>query len=113
MRYGLWVLLLLLMPSTVFADSLSISAEQWAHPRSGATITQWPALDRLIESFDRQPRGYFVIHHAGGDEGILWAEEFRSWLVALGIPSARIRLEPDMGEHDRIKLEISNEGDGL
>jgi hypothetical protein len=112
MRHRLWIFLLLISP-TIFAEPLSIPAEQWAHPRSGEAIMQWPGLHRLIESFDRQPQANLVIHHAGGDEGVLWAEELRSWLVALGIPSARIRLEPDFGVHDRITIEVSHDGGGL
>ena len=37
-------------------------------------------------------------------------EELRAWLVALGVPSARIALKPDFGQIDIIRLEIQGSG---
>jgi len=45
-----------------------------------------------------------TIRYPGGDKGNAWALELREWLVALGIPSNYIVLEPGSGGQDRLLL---------
>ncbi len=86
--------------------TVEITTEQWARPRSGPAIARLPDLAPLVEAFDREPANRVIVRYAGGDEGSLWAEELRSWLVALGIPSARIELEPSLPQADKLLLEL-------
>ncbi len=86
--------------------TVEITAEQWARPRSAAAIARLPELPGFIAAFDREPGGRVIVRYAGGDEGSLWAEELRSWLVALGIPSAHIELRPDLPQADKLLLEL-------
>ncbi len=85
---------------------VTITAEQWARPRSGDSIVKLPGLGALVETVERDAASHLVIRFAGGDEGSLWAEELRSWLVALGLPSARVMLEPGLPQPDRLLLEL-------
>ena len=85
---------------------VTVTAEQWARPRSGEAVTQLPELVRLVEALDRNPSQRLVVRHASGDDGTLWAEELRSWLVALGVPSVNIELAPGALETDRLLLEL-------
>ncbi len=85
---------------------VTVTAEQWARPRSGAAVARLPELARLVEAFDRNPSQRWVVRHASGDDGSLWAEELRSWLVALWIPSVHIELEPGLSETDKLLLEL-------
>ena len=85
---------------------VTVTAEQWARPRSGETVAQMPELGRLVEAFDRNPSQRLVVRHASGDDGTLWAEELRSWLVALGVPSVNIELAPGALEADKLLLEL-------
>ncbi len=87
-------------------SGVTITAEQWAHPRSGGSIVKLPGLGALVETVERDATSRLVIRFAGGDEGSLWAEELRSWLVALGLPSARIQLEPGLPQSDALRLEL-------
>lgn len=87
-------------------SGVTITAEQWARPRSGDSIVKLPGLDALVEATERDAASRLVIRFAGGDEGSLWAEELRSWLVALGLPSARVALEPGLPQSDRLLLEL-------
>lgn len=86
--------------------TVEITAEQWARPRSAAAIARLPGLAPLVEVFDREPGARVIVRYAGGDEGSLWAEELRSWLVVLGIPSAHIELQPDLPQADKLLLEL-------
>jgi hypothetical protein len=87
--------LLLLLPVSLRAESFSLDAETWARPRSGDTWLHNPTLVQALAAFERMPSGVIVLAHAPGDDGALWAEELRSWLVALGVPSAKIDVKVD------------------
>ena len=95
-------------PSAVPAETVRLSADQWSRPRTGAMIVEFPELNRLVEQFERQPNGVLLIRHDPADEGVFWAVELRSWFVALGIPSSRIRLLPDSEVHGEILIEPAN-----
>jgi hypothetical protein len=47
-----------------------------------------------------------VIRYPGGEEGLLWAHELRSWLTALGIPGEDQELVAGSHQADRIELEL-------
>lgn len=100
------LLLLSVVSPLVYADPVTITAEQWARPRSGAFIAQNLSLAPLIDALDRQPDGALVIQHARSDEGSVWAEELRAWLVALGVPSAQITLTARRGEEGRVTVDV-------
>lgn len=90
----------------VASPAVTVTAEQWARPRSGEAVAQLPELGRLVETLDRNPSQRLVVRHASGDDGTLWAEELRSWLVALGVPSMNIELVPGALETDKLLLEL-------
>lgn len=98
----------LAVPATTAPASpmVTVTAEQWARPRSGEAVAHLPELGRLVETLDRNPSQRLVVRHASGDDGTLWAEELRSWLVALGIPSANIELAPGALETDKLFIEL-------
>jgi len=87
------------------ADVFEVSAEQWARPRSGERIVAFASLQYLVRRLDEQASTVVTIRYAGGDEGLLWAEELRGWLVALGIPGDRMRLRTGLQVQDRLVLE--------
>lgn len=85
---------------------MTVTAEQWARPRSGEAVAALPGLARLVELLDRDPSQRLAVRYASGDDGALWAEELRSWLVALGVPSAGIELETGHAEVDTLLIEL-------
>jgi hypothetical protein len=88
-----------------------IGADIWARPRSGTELASLPELRALIEVFERQPDGQVIVRHGTGEEAGLWAEEMRSWLVALGIPSTRVRMEVDPAVNGELHLEVRAYGE--
>jgi hypothetical protein len=101
------ILCLLLVPFPLAAESVTIAADQWARPRNGEMIAGLGQLRKVIEAFDAQPDRQIVIHYANGESATLWAEELRSWLVSLGIPSSRITLAASLGKNDVIIVETT------
>ena len=101
-------LLMLLMPLFAHGEELwQISAVEWAQPRHGEWLVRHPALAAAIGQLQQQPQSRLQIHHPGGDEGVLWADELQAWLVALGLASNRIERVPGSSEAGRITLDIA------
>lgn len=98
----------LALPATAAPASpvVTVTAEQWARPRTGEVVAGLPGLARLVKTLDSDPSQRLVVRHASGDEGTLWAEELRSWLVALGIPVVNVDLMPGALEADQILIEL-------
>lgn len=107
---GLPLLIMLVFSPVSSAESVQIiTADDWARPRSGESLVQMPALKRTVRDYLSQSneRGQrILIRHPRGEEGVLWAEELRSWLVALGIPSADIAVTPKSTRIDAIELAV-------
>ena len=115
---GLPLLIMSTWMAVCSAESVQvISAEDWARPRSGESLVRMPALKRTVRDYLDQKsdqkssqnnrRGQRIfIRHPGGEEGVLWAEELRGWLVALGIPSTDIAVSPESSRIDTIELAV-------
>jgi len=90
-----------------------ITAHEWARPRSGESLVQMPALKSAVREYlgeDSQHERRIIIRHPRGEEGVLWAEELRGWLVALGIPSAHISVSPKSTRVNAIEVAVSDAG---
>lgn len=90
------------------SDRFSISADQWALPRSGKALVQLPPLRAAVQDWVAHPGARIVLVHAGSDVGNLWAGELQDWLVALGVPSDRIekKVSAEQGE-DSLTLLVN------
>ena len=112
---GLPLLIMLVFSPVSSAESVQIiTADDWARPRSGESLVQMPALKRTVRDYLSQSdeRGRrILIRHPRGEEGVLWAEELRSWLVALGIPSADIAVAAKSSRIDAVELAVLKAGD--
>lgn len=91
------------------SDSFSISADQWALPRSGAALLKLAPLRTAVQDWVAHPDARIVVVHAGSDVGNLWAGELADWLVALGVPSDHVQkqVSADQGE-DSITLRVED-----
>ena len=87
-------------------DRWSVSAAEWAQPRSGEMVTKLPGVRAAMAAVNRSVTDNIAIHHPGGDQGIWWAEELRGWLTTLGMSSSRVELVPGSGEADMMYLII-------
>ena len=91
------------------SDTFSISADQWALPRSGAALLKLAPLRAAVQDWIAHPGARIVVVHAGSDVGNLWAGELADWLVALGVPSDHVQkqVSADQGE-DSITLKVED-----
>lgn len=120
---GLPLLIMLVSMTVCSAESVQIiTAEDWARPRTGESLVRMPALKRTVRDYLEQKsnqkssqndrRGQHIsIRHPRGEEGVLWAEELRGWLIALGIPSADITMSPQSSRIDAVELAVMDADD--
>lgn len=84
-----------------------LGADAWARPRHGDELVQEPALREAVAAVGED--GQLVIRYPVGEEGVLWAQELKSWLVALGLPSQRLSTQPGYQRDDTIILYLQNQ----
>ena len=102
---------LLFMAGHVMANSVRIftlSADEWARPRTGAVIPQLAAVRSAVSYWGKGGDKVMIIRYPGEDTGELWAAELRDWLISLGVPSDYILLSSGTQAADEIKLEVGN-----
>ena len=108
---SLLLCLLICLPQAVSANSLrifSLSADEWARPRSGDVIPELTAVRSAISYWDKGVNALILIRYPGEDSGELWAAELRDWLISLGVPSDYIQMASGAQEADEIKLIVGN-----
>lgn len=88
------------------AEVVELSAYDWARPRSGEMVARLEPVAVVVQQIMEQPAGQLIIRFPGGDEGSLWAQELRAWLVSLGIGSDRIRVLPGSPREDVMELAV-------
>ena len=103
--------LAMLAPAAAIANTLRIftlSADEWARPRSGDVIPEMAPVRAAVSYWGRGVDALLVIRHPGEDSGELWAAELRDWLISLGVPSDYIHLLPGTQEADEIKIVVGS-----
>ena len=91
---------------TVTGEPVTISAADWPAPHRADTLLPHPPLAALVRSLGAHERQVLRIRHAGGEDGARLADDLRAALVALGIASERLRLEPAAAGVGELVLEI-------
>jgi len=84
----------------------ALQYDVWSVPRRAETLIAMPALRGAVQALGEAPEGRLILRYPGGDAGTLWVNELESWLVALGVPRARIEKAPGSPDPRRIVLEI-------
>ena len=98
---------LLVVSPLSFADGVELlHANEWSVPKKTTTILAMPSIQKSMDKLKNNVTSVLKIKYPGGDEGTLWANELRSWLVALGLSSKRIDLEPGSAISTTIELEV-------
>jgi hypothetical protein len=88
------------------AISCPVPPELWDRPRSGRALLELDAIRPCIGELVREPSRRLTIHHGTGGEGLLQAEELRSWLAALAVDPNRVDFANDLQRNQGIVLEV-------
>ena len=85
---------------------MSLGYQDWPKRRSAYAVLELDAVRAVLSIFSEEGGQNVIVRHPGGDGGNAWALEFREWLVALGVPSHFIILEPGSGGVDRLLILV-------
>lgn len=92
--------------NVIAAEIELLRANEWSVPKQAATLLAMPAIQNSMEKLQNNVNSTLNIKYPGGDEGTLWGNELRSWLIALGLSSNRIELVPGSAISTTIELEV-------
>jgi hypothetical protein len=106
MKLAFAAMLICVATAAEAADTFAVPAEFWDRPRTGRAVSEQPAIRQAVLAYLGEPGSQLIVHHAYGQEAVLQAEEMRSWLMALAVDAARIRLSGDAAAGDAMKLEV-------
>ncbi len=113
LRQAAWGLGLVLAPTLLAADTrFALDAAEWARPRSAEAVTAMPAVRDAVRAWAQTPSAELVVRHPSGESGLLWGEELRSWLVALGVPGDATVLAVGGGLDGEVELMIRRTTNG-
>lgn len=92
----------------VLADSKAVQlrAETWELSRHGEKLIKNAELSALVQAWSKHANAQLEIRYPGGEEGVLWSEELKSWLVSLGVPSSAIQSLPGSEAADIINIHL-------
>ena len=88
------------------ADVELLHAKEWSVPKQATTLLTMPAINNSMKKLQKNVNTVLKLKYPGGDEGTLWVNELRSWLIALGLSSKRIELVPGSAISTTIELEV-------
>jgi hypothetical protein len=94
------------MAGSALAQKYEVGPELWDRPRTGNAVREHEAIRRAITAALAQPEARLVIHHGGGHEPQLKAEELRAWLGALAIDPRRVALRGGLPASVPLTLEV-------
>ena len=77
---------------------------QWPEQRNSSSVLALTQINAILSQFNEAKLHRGTIRYPGGDLGNAWALEVRDWLVALGMPSDAVLLEPGSGGSDQLIL---------
>lgn len=91
----------------IFAANVELlHANEWSVPKKTSTLLAMPAIYKSMQNLQNNTNSSLKLKYPGGDEGTLWVNELRSWLIALGLSSKRIELVPGSAISTTIELEV-------
>lgn len=84
----------------------TLTRSQWSGVTTAAEVVAIKPLHAAVAAFEATPGARLAVIHNGGEDGLFWAADLKGWLVALGIPSARIADHTEAIPQDEIRLRI-------
>jgi hypothetical protein len=86
----------------------SLSADNWARPRSGEVLPQMEPLRLAVSYWASLDDAGLMLSYPGEDSGELWAAELKDWLISLGIPSDYIYLSPGLKSNGELRILVGH-----
>lgn len=88
------------------APQWTLTRAQWAGGIAAGQIVAIAPLRAAVRALDGHPAARLAVVHNGGEDGIFWASDLEGWLVALGVPAARIVDRTGAVPTGQLRLEL-------
>ncbi|MCK4704904.1 MAG: hypothetical protein KAT90_05455 [Gammaproteobacteria bacterium] len=88
-----------------------LTEEQWDLVKQGEQLLTMPMMQQVIDAWSLRQGQAIELRYPGGEEGELWVEELRDWLISLAIPSKYLFSVAGSGKADVIIIKIFEVGD--
>lgn len=89
------------------ARIFTLSADDWAQPRSGQVVASFASVRNAVEYWQKTLDAVFLIRYPGEDSGELWASELKDWMVSLGVPNDYIILASGLKALDEVEIIVA------
>lgn len=86
-------------------------AEEWARPHDSEDVLSIAPIRQSVQQWMQSPGQVLVIQYPGGEEGVMWGNGLRDWLVALGVPSSHVEAIPGHSRNDEMIIFLRRQGD--
>lgn len=103
-----WLPTLLLTACAAAPQTNILQREQWQAATTDSEVTALPPLRLAVKQLLAIPRGVVVITHPADAAGTQWAGQVQRRLIALGVASTQIQLQPHATD-DFIHLQVITE----
>lgn len=90
----------------------TMTRAQWAGGSDAAHIVAIAPLRAAVKALDAHPGARLAVVHNGGEDGVFWASDLEGWLVALGVPAAKIVDRTGAVPTSELRLELLAKQDG-
>jgi len=98
-------------PQELQSQQWMLTEEQWDLVKQGEQLLAMPLLRQVVDVWALQWGQAIELRYPGGEEGELWVEEVKDWLISLAIPSKYLIAVAGSGEADVIIIKIVKVGD--
>jgi hypothetical protein len=92
--------------NSVFAETWSLSADLWASPRTAQSVSKMESVKHAVQSWQNDTQSKISILYPGGEEGVLWSNELKGWMISLGVPEQSMQVRSGSGVVDQIEISI-------
>ncbi|MGH8225460.1 MAG: hypothetical protein ACRER1_04830 [Gammaproteobacteria bacterium] len=90
MRTLALTVLMLCASAAAASQTWVLTRAEWAGPLNAQRVIALAPVRSAVHALDAASGSRILVAHNGGEEGLFWASNLEGWLVALGVPAARI-----------------------
>lgn len=89
----------------------TLTEEQWDLVKQGEQLLTMSVMQQAVDAWSLQQGQAIELRYPGGEEGELWVQELKDWLISLAIPSKYLFSVAGSGKADVIIIRIFKVGD--
>ena len=88
-----------------------LTEEQWDLVKQGEQLLTMSVMQQAVDAWSLQQGQAIELRYPGGEEGELWVQELKDWLISLAIPSKYLFSVAGSGKAGVIIIRIFKVGD--